>query len=225
MAKILMIDDDESLCSNVKDWLNHDNHIVETVHCGAHAFEQLKLFGYDVILLDWDLPDTTGLEILNKYRADGGNTPIIFLTGHTQSTDKEKGLDGGADDYVTKPFDSKELAARIRALLRRPQQYVEAVFKIRDVTVDKAKHKVFKGGVEVKLFRREFSLLDFLLRNPDRVFTADELLDHVWNSEAGVSSETVRTSVARVRKQLDTPGQNSIIENVRGFGYKIGTSS
>ncbi|MBS1990666.1 MAG: response regulator transcription factor [Cyanobacteria bacterium SZAS LIN-2] len=222
MAKILIIDDDESLCGMVKDWLEHDNHIVECVHCGAHAMEQLKLYPYDVILLDWDLPDTSGVELLNKFRSTGGVTPIIFLTGHTSSDDKEKGLDCGADDYVTKPFDTKELAARIRALLRRPQQYVEPVMQVGDVTVNRSKHLVLKNGVEVKLFRREFALLDFLLRNPDRVFSAEELLDHVWNSEAGVSSETVRTSVARVRKQLDTPGKPSVIENVRGFGYKIG---
>jgi DNA-binding response OmpR family regulator len=190
-------------------------------HNGKDGLELLKLYSYDMILLDWGLPDLTGLDVLKSFRADGGKTPVIFLTGRSETKDKETGLDSGADDYLTKPFDVKELAARIRAVLRRPQHHVDPLLTIGDITIDRSRHKVTKAGSEVKLYRREFALLDFLMCNSDCVFTAEELLDRVWSSEAGVSAETVRTAAARLRKQLDSPSEPSIIENIRGFGYKV----
>lgn len=221
MAKILVIDDDLELCAIVRNWLEQDNHLIEVANTGNDGLDLLRIYPYDIIVLDWGLPDVAGIDLLAQFRKNGGKTPIIFLTGRTAMADKESGLDSGADDYLTKPFDVKELAARIRAILRRPQHHVDPVIIVGDIIVDRSRHRVTKSGVEIKLFRREFALLDFLLQNPDCVYTADELLDRVWSSEAGVSKETVRTAVARLRKQLDTPGKPSIIENIRGYGYKV----
>ncbi len=222
MAKILLIDDDRELCVVVRNWLERDNHLIEIANSGNDGLDLLRTYPYDIIVLDWGLPDVAGIDVLDQYRKSGGNTPIIFVTGRAEMSDKESGLDTGADDYLTKPFDVKELAARIRAILRRPSIHMEPVITMGDITVDRSRHRVTKSGEVVKLFRREYALLDFLLRNPDKVFTAEELLDHVWSSEAGVSKETVRTAVARLRKQLDTQGNPSIIENIRGYGYKLG---
>lgn len=222
MAKILLIDDDTELCVVVRNWLERDNHLIEIANCGKDGLDLLRTYPYDIIVLDWGLPDVAGIDVLDQYRKSGGNTPIIFVTGRAAMSDKESGLDTGADDYLTKPFDVKELAARIRAILRRPSSQIEPVFTINKITVDRSRHRVTKSGAVIKLFRREYALLDFLLRNPEVVFTADELLDRVWDSEAGVSKETVRTAVARLRKQLDTDGEPSIIENIRGYGYKLG---
>ncbi len=222
MAKILLIDDDDELCIVVRNWLERDNHLIEIANSGNDGLDLLRAYPYDIIVLDWGLPDVAGIDVLAQYRKSGGNTPIIFVTGRATMDDKESGLDSGADDYLTKPFDVKELAVRIRAILRRPPIHMESIVTLGEVTVDRARHHVTKSGAAIKLFRREYALLDFLLRNPNKVFTADELLDRVWSSEAGCSKETVRTAVARLRKQLDTPGEPSIIENIRGYGYKLG---
>lgn len=225
MAKILVVEDDENLATVVHDWLTHQNNVVETVDTGAKAQELLDLYEYDVIVLDWGLPDIQGIDLCQKFRANGGQTPILMLTGKREIDEKEQGLDSGADDYLTKPFDVKELSARLRALLRRPTAINDNVLRAGDLCLDPVKYKVTKNGEEVKLYRKEFALLEFLLRHPNKIFSPESLLDHVWNSEAGVGPETVRTSIKRLRQQIDVEGQPSLIENVRGVGYKLKTSS
>jgi DNA-binding response OmpR family regulator len=222
MAKILIIDDDKLLSATIKDWLSNESHLIETVHSAREALEYLQMSKYDIIVLDWELPDGTGIEILKRYRALGGVTSVIMLTGRTKIDDKEEGLDAGADDYLTKPFDVKELSARVRAILRRPDRTQSNSFKRGRILLDPKAHTVTKDGTPVKLFRKEFALLEFLFSRPQEVFTVEQLHEAVWNSEPGISPETVRTSVRRIRQQLDTDGEPSVIENVRGSGYRIG---
>lgn len=221
MAKILIVEDDLALCTVVRDWLVHENHTVETVHTGADAEEFLRSYQYDCIVLDWGLPDKPGLAVCQKFRASGGKTPIIMLTGKKEIEDKEAGLDSGADDYLTKPFDVKELSARLRALLRRPAALTENILRFGDLQLDPSSFSVTRGGAEIKLFRKEFALLEFLMRHPSKVFSPEALLNHVWQSEAGVGPETVRTSVKRLRQSIDKDGEESMIENVRGVGYRL----
>jgi DNA-binding response OmpR family regulator len=221
MAKVLIVEDDLALCDIITDWLSHQNYIVETVATGAEAEEFLRSFRYDAIVLDWGLPDTSGVEVCQRFRAGGGQTPILMLTGKREIHEKEHGLDAGADDYLTKPFDVKELSARLRALLRRAGGMTDNILCAGNIRLDPAKHTVTRDGAEVKLFRKEFALLEFLLRNQNKVFSPEALLDHVWASESGVGPETVRTSVKRLRQSIDTDGQPSLVENLRGVGYKL----
>jgi DNA-binding response OmpR family regulator len=144
-----------------------------------------------------------------------------MLTGKHDIEDKEEGFNAGADDYLTKPFDIKELSARIRALLRRPTNVYDNILSIRNVSLDPNNHIVTKDGAPIKLTPKEFAVLEFFMRNPNKVFKADALLDHIWNSEAGSGPETVRTCIKRLRRQIDMPDVPSIIENVHGVGYKL----
>lgn len=221
MAKILVVEDDLAICTIIVDWLSHQHHTVEITHNGLEADQYLKTYQYDVIVLDWGLPDLSGVEICKRYKTAGGRAPILMLTGKHDIEDKEEGFNAGADDYLTKPFDIKELSARIRALLRRPTNVYDNILSIRNIALDPNNHLATKNGAPVKLTPKEFAVLEFFMRNPNKVFKADALLDHIWNSEAGCGPETVRTCIKRLRRQIDEPGVASIIENVHGVGYKL----
>jgi DNA-binding response OmpR family regulator len=221
MAKILVVEDDPAICSIIVDWLTHQHHTVEVSHNGLEADQYLKTYQYDVIVLDWGLPELSGVDICKRYKTAGGRAPVLMLTGKHDIEDKEEGFNAGADDYLTKPFDIKELSARIRALLRRPTNVYDNILSIRNVSLDPNNHIVTKDGAPIKLTPKEFAVLEFFMRNPNKVFKADALLDHIWNSEAGSGPETVRTCIKRLRRQIDMPDVPSIIENVHGVGYKL----
>lgn len=221
MAKILVVEDEFYLSEPVREWLVHENHTVEVVADGLEALEYLKIYKYDLVVLDIMLPGMNGVDICRQFRAGGGQTPIIMLTSKAALDDKERGLDSGADDYLTKPFHLKELAARIRALLRRPAVPQGNVLRISDIELDPRASRVTKGGEEVRLLPKEFSLLEFLMRHPNQVFSAEALIDRVWQSDTEAYSDTVRTHIKTLRKKLDTEGQPSIINTVHGVGYKL----
>lgn len=221
MAKILLVDDDVKLCETLVDWFEHELHKVDCVHSGADGKDFLATYSYDVIILDWTLPDTTGIEICKDFRKNGGTTPILMLTGKGDIADKESGLDSGADDYLTKPFEVREVSARVRALVRRPSAVLKTVLTVGPLTLDPGTHQVTKNGAPLKLPPIEFALLEFLMRNANKVYKAKELLNHVWSAEQEAGPETVRTSVSRLRQQIDVPGQPSLIENMHGVGYRI----
>ncbi len=221
MAKILVVEDDDHQADVIEKWLTHEHHKVDVVTTFADGKAMLGSYTYDAIVLDWGLPDGCGIDLIAEFRAGGGTTPILMLTGRTDTSDKEQGLDGGADDYLTKPFQIRELSARLRALMRRPAQMVSEVFQSGDLELDVLKHELWKNGEQVKLFPQEFSLLEVLMRKPGVVHTTESLINNV--SEVGSWSvrETVRTSVLRLRRKIDDPGEPSHIENVHGVGYKF----
>jgi two-component system, OmpR family, phosphate regulon response regulator PhoB len=144
-----------------------------------------------------------------------------MLTGKDTIDDKEQGLDSGADDYLTKPFHLKELSARVRALLRRSASISGNVLEVRDLVLDPTAHKLTRNGAEIQLHPKEFALLEHLMRHPNQVFSAQNLLDRVWTSESNVGPETVRTCVKRLRQKIDIDGQESMLENIYGVGYKL----
>ena len=222
MAKVLIVDDEQDLAGLVRNWLLKDHHLVEVCGDGADALFQMSSSSFDIIILDLMLPGLGGLEICRRYRQAGGLTPIIMLTAKTHVDDKEQGLDAGADDYLTKPFQLKELAARVRALLRRGNSQPGNLLKIRNIEIDTQEYKVLKSGKEVHLLPKEFRLFEFLVRHPHRVFSAEELLAHVWESDTEAHLDTVRGHITRLRKKLDSPETSSIISTVYGVGYKIG---
>jgi len=222
LAKILLIEDDEDLALTIVDFLAGEKHIIDTVHDGLEGKEALRQGGYDLVVLDWDLPGITGVELLKFYRASGGTAAILMLTAKGTLDNKETGFTSGTDDYLTKPFDLRELAIRIRALLRRPPAMATSNLTVRDIVLDPIKHRLTKSGVEVKLTPRDFALLEFLMRHPDELFHVDAILSRVWPLDAEISTEGLRVAIRRIRKALgEDETSQSIIENVARMGYRL----
>jgi DNA-binding response OmpR family regulator len=223
MANILLIEDDVELSKVICDLFSAENHQVEAVYDGAEGISRLNHYEYDVVIVDWQLPKISGLEIVKQCRSKGNAVPILMLTARRAIEEKESGLDSGSDDYLTKPFDSRELLARVRALLRRPQGLASTVLTVRDIVLDPLSCRVTKGEKEVSLKRQEYLLLEFFMRNPNRVFSPEMLLSRVWNSSETGSFEAVRTSIKRLRKAIDDGDdeKDSIITTVHGLGYRL----
>ncbi len=221
MAKILLVEDDRELAKSLIVWLEHEHHTVEHSERGLDALTRLKFFEFEVIILDWNLPEMTGLEILNEFRAGGGTTPVLILTGRDNIAEIEAGFYSGADDYMVKPCDVRVLSARINAAMRRQSKVYEQVFKVGGLEIDLVNHRVTRDGIFIELHSQEFALLEFLLRNPNNVFNSEALLLRVWSSDSTALSDTVRACVARVRSKLDLPDQPSIIRTVPTIGYQI----
>lgn len=221
MAKILLIEDDEHLALSTKKHLENSNHTVEHVADGGEAIDRLRLYAYDIAILDWNLPTKTGPEVLKEYRNQGGTTPVLMLTANSAVNSKVEGFSAGADDYLTKPFDVKELEIRILALLRRPANYAPSNICLGDLEIDLGTKTVTRKGLRIKLLPKEFSLLEFLVRRADHCFDTDALLTHVWSSESDATEAAVWQTIKRLRNKLDIDGAESVIVNVKGMGYKI----
>lgn len=221
MPKILIVEDDVGLSKMVRDWLTFEHHMVETANNGRDGLEKLQVYEYDLVILDWELPEVTGVEILREIRGRGSNMPVLMLTGKSSVNDKEEGLDAGADDYLTKPFHMKELSARVRSCLRRAGGNVANVLKVKDVELDPASFRVTRGGKEIQLLPKEFAMLEFLMRHVNQVFSAEALLSRVWASESEATVDAVSTCIKRLRKKIDQPDTDSFIRTVHGVGYKV----
>ncbi len=219
MAKLLLVDDDEELTSILSEWLATEGNIVECANCGEDALSRLKLYQYDLIILDVGMPDIDGFEVCRRYRLGGGMLPIIMLTGKGNINDKTAGFDAGVDDYLTKPFHPKELNVRIKALMRRPAQIVSEQLVVKHLTIDTAARKVLIEGREIKLLPQEFALLEFFVRHPNRVFSSDEILDKVWSNEKDTANDTVRVHINKLRKKIDREGSPVLIRTIHGSGY------
>lgn len=221
MAKILVVEDDERFAADLSTWLQKESHLVEIVKTGSEALEYLRAFEYDVVILDWMLPDTDGVTVCRLSRLAGGKHPILMLTGKGQSQDKELGLDSGADDYLVKPPDMRELSARIRALLRRASESSVSVLKLGALVLLPSSRKVTKNGAEIELTPKEYSLLEFFARHKGLVFSADQLLDRVWSSDTDASTHTVRVCINRLRQKVFDRDSRPNIQTIYGVGYKL----
>lgn len=220
MAKILVVEDNAELSDNVREWLLMEQHSVDCCHDGVEALSFLRTYEYDVIVMDWAMPRMTGIEVLKQYRSLGGATPVLMLTGRRTIDDKEAGLDAGADDYLTKPFELRELSARLRALLRRTPIAPSDVLKHGDVTLDKTSRKVQKAGKEVKLMPKDFAILELLMSYPNKVFSAESLIERLWSSDTDASPEVVRKHITKIRSHIDSDNK-SYIRTVHGVGYSF----
>jgi DNA-binding response OmpR family regulator len=222
MARILLIEDHKETAAAVCLQLSREGHDPVHVETGDVGLEHLLMNQYDLAIIDWQLPGISGLEICERYRAADGHTPIMMLTGRGELKDKIDGLDTGADDYVTKPFSLKELASRVRALLRRPPAVVSDVLVLGPLRLDPVNHLVYLQQVEIDLMPRDFALLEFLMRNPNVVFSSEALIKRVWSDEAEVGPDALRTAIKRIRKKIDVDDAGeSIIENVPRLGYRL----
>ena len=220
MSKILLVDDDVELSRLVADALELANHVVEFVDHGQEGFDRLKLYQYDLAILDVNMPGMDGVEVCRQYRDRGGSIPILMLTGRSAIEERTLGLDSGADDYLTKPFAVPELLSRVRALLRRPAAITSEIFEAKDLRLDVRSAQLTKGGEPVKLLPKELALLTFFMRNPNRVFSAAELLEKVWSAESDATEVAVSQCILRLRKKIDD-GEISNIATIKGIGYKF----
>lgn len=221
MAKVLIVEDDPQIRAIVKDWLSADGYIVETADTGREGFDLLKIYNYDMLILDWMLPDVSGPELCRVYRSKGGSLPVLILTAKGEINDKVVGFDAGADDYLTKPFHPKELTARVQALLRRPTSIQQEFVKIGRIIMSRSARIVRKDDHLVELLPKEFALLEFLMSNPNQVFSMESLLNRVWPADSEASPETVRVHITRLRGKLDTEGEPSIIRTIHRVGYVL----
>jgi DNA-binding response OmpR family regulator len=205
MAKVLVVEDDAHMAAIVRDWLTHEEkHAVDVVDRGQEALARLRSSTYDAIVLDLRLPDMNGIDVCRQFRADGGQIPVLMLTGKNKLQEKTEGLDAGADDYLTKPFHPAELAARLRALLRRQLQLYARTYKVGTLVLEPNSLRVTKDGVELSLPPKEFALLEFFMRHPDQVFSPEAILERVWPSDSEASPDTVRVHIKHLRAVNDS---------------------
>jgi DNA-binding response OmpR family regulator len=221
LAKVLLVEDDCDMSEVLRHTLSSRGFVVQVACDGRAALDLLRVNSYDVILLDWMLPGVSGIDVCRSLRGAQDSTPILMLTARTSDGDIEKGLDAGADDYLTKPFENKVLAARLRALLRRPPLCSEPILSAGDITFDPATGTTFRSGEELQLRPMVSKLLEFFLRHPGQFFTAEALLERVWHDDSVASLDTVRAHIKLLRRSVDLPGEGSLIETERHRGYRL----
>jgi DNA-binding response OmpR family regulator len=222
-VRLLLVEDDRALAEVLRRSLADEGHAVDVVHSIAAAQEALSVNDYRMVVLDLGLPDGNGEDLCRRMRADGHPAHVLMLTARDSRSDRIGGLDAGADDYVTKPFDFDELAARVRALGRRPIGARQVVLRSGDLELDPVTHSVRRGGVQVALTAREFALLRELLSRAGDVVTKTDLLEQVWDAHYDGLSNVVEVHVANLRRKLELPGRPAPIETVRGAGYRVVT--
>lgn len=223
MPKILLVEDDLQIAQSLENWFKQENIVFESVQTGADALQLLNSFDFDAIILDWGLPDVTGIEVCKQYRARGGSAAVLFLTGKDTITDKETGFESGGDDYLVKPFDVRELAARLKSLLRRPRAMLPAELNINGVSLNLKTRSIKVGDETTRLMPKECALLEFLMRHPDTIFSSKALLDAVWPSDSESSEDTVRTCMRSLRLKLQKLTRDELIKTVLKSGYIIET--
>ena len=223
MTRILLVEDEEKLARFVELELTHEGYQVEKAFDGRTGLELAEKGGFDLLLLDIMLPGLNGLEVLRRLRKEGSSVPVIMLTARDAVMDKVTGLDMGADDYVTKPFSIEELLARIRAALRKQtvQKKEDSLLSCADLTVDVSRHRVTRGGKEIELTGREFSLLQFFMENKTIVLSRDQLLEKVWGYGYLGETNVVDVYVRYLRGKIDEGFEPKLLQTVRGVGYVL----
>ena len=219
--RVLIVEDNHRLNSSLRMSLTEDGYAVDSAFTGTEGQELAEVTTYDAIILDIMLPGKDGLAVCRDLRKQRNNTPIIMLTARDTVEDRVLGLDSGADDYLVKPFALSELRARLRALLRREASDKSGILKIGDLTLNPATHRVERAGEEVELTTKEFSLLEYFMRNPNRVITREMAEMHIWNYDFEGTSNVVDVYIRRLRRKIDDPHPTKLFDTVRGAGYRI----
>lgn len=215
--RLLLVEDDELLGDAVKAGLTHFGYVVDWLKDGEAARAAVKSESFELIILDLGLPRLSGLSFLQYIRQDGNTTPVIILTARETVEDRVKGLDSGADDYMTKPFDLDELSARVRALVRRSQGRADALLQYRNISLDPAAHSVYIDDVLINVPRREFALLQKLLENSGQVLSREQLMQSIYGWDEDVDSNALEVHIHNLRKKLNA----NFIRTIRGVGYMV----
>ena len=219
MEKLLIVEDDAQTAQALKEFLQFHGWLVEVANNGSDGMQLLRNFSYDFVILDWQLPDMSGLEVCTKFRQSGVDAHIIFLTGRTGVENIESGLSAGGDDYLTKPFQMRELLARIAAIKRRPRAMVRDTLSIKGIKFDPRLRLASNDSADVRLSAVEAALFEFFLRHKNQYFSGEDLFKALWPSDSEVSDQTVKVQIAALRKRLSKVGADHLITTVKGAGY------
>ena len=220
--RLLLVEDDAKLGRMLSRGLSEEGFTVEWARDGARGADELRGRPYDVCVLDVMLPELDGFDVLSRARAAHVKTPVLMLTARDAIRDRVRGLEAGADDYLVKPFAFAELLARLRALLRRQPAGDRSTLRWRDLAVDTAAHRVTRAGAAVEVSQKQFAVLEFLLRHTGQVVSRNMILEHVFGYRFDPGTNLVDVHVSHLRQRLDRPGEESIIQTIRGVGYRIG---
>ncbi len=218
--RLLIVEDDQIIGPRLVEVLQEEKYAVDLATDYEAGLASGLANDYDVIIIDWMLPDGSGVDLCRELREEKVTTPILVLTARSQLEDKVTGLDAGADDYLTKPFEVDELLARVRALLRRKDEVVSDTLTIDDLTIDFGTRTVERGDVSIYLSPKEYGLLEFLARNGERVVDRMEILAHVWDENADMFTNTVDVHIRYLRKKIDD-GRRPLIKTIKGKGYRL----
>jgi len=222
--RILVIEDEHKIANSIKQGLEQEAYAVDVVYNGNDGLDMASTEDYDTIILDLLLPGMDGITVCTKLRQESIHVPILMLTAKGELNDKVTGLNSGADDYLVKPFAFEELLARIKALTRRPKTSLTNRLNYQDLTLDTQTYEVKRGTNLIHLSRKEFALLEYLLRHPDTVVSKDQIINHVWDYDADILPNTVEVYIGYLRNKIDRPFSKkpTLINTIRGFGYKLG---
>ncbi len=224
LANVLLVEDEKSIITLIKYNLEKEGFKVFCAETGEDALKIIKEKTPDLVILDWMLPDTSGINVCRQIKLDKKlkNIPVLILTAKGEPDDKIKGLEVGADDYVTKPFNNKELLLRVKSLIKRSKpSLLEDLGIFKDLKIDRITKKVFRENKEIKLGPIEYKLLDFFIKSPQRVYSREQLLSNVWGESINVESRTVDVHIRRLRKAINIDKKNDLIRTVRSSGYSL----
>lgn len=217
--KILVVEDEKKIANFIKKGLSEENYVVDVVNNGKDALENISQNNYDLIIMDVVLPDMNGFDLCSEIRKNGFKNAILMLTVRDRVEDKVKGFNSGADDYMTKPFAFEELIARIRAMLRKLSGTDSLILKVGDLEMDLVSHTVKRAGKEIKLTQKEYSLLEYLMRNHDKIVTRTMILQNVWEFDFDTGSNVIDVFIRHLREKIDDWHPKKMIHTVRGRGY------
>ncbi|MDY6836120.1 MAG: response regulator transcription factor [Chloroflexota bacterium] len=219
--RLLVVEDEKELADALARGLEQQGYAVDVAYDGEAALELFGVNDYDLVLLDLNLPKIDGVEVCQQIRQSGSSIGILMLTARAGLEDRVKGLDYGADDYLVKPFHMSELLARVRAVLRREGELRHTLLRTGDLVLDPNVMKAYLRDQQISLTSKEFGLLEYLLRNSGRIVSQEELLEHVWNEDANLFTDTIKVHIMNLRKKLIAAGGESYITTVKGRGYMI----
>lgn len=219
--RILVVEDEKKVARFIQQALEEERHMVDVAYDGERGLSMAESQSYDLLILDVMLPKKNGLDVTREFRGHHGSTPILMLTAKTATEDKVAGLDSGADDYLTKPFAVAELLARVRSLLRRGSTEKSTLLRVLDLELDTITHKARRAGHAIELTTKEYALLEYLLRNKDRVLSRSIIAEHIWDYHFDTGTNLIDVYINHLRNKIDSGFSRKLLHTVRGVGYVI----